>query len=211
MDIEKFETGMIIKGSDLKGYTLCKVLSEDMRMRGFQYQIGMNEDVNPLARWGYYKTGLHFTSLQNVMEFICNGTQLAIVKVPDDEDVYVGDRQFRTHRLVIEKVMHLKEPSTWEYLYGNGIDVITEENRAVVYAAKNGYLEAVKYLHEQGTDITMDNNIAVVYAAKRGYVEVVKYLHQNGADITANDNYAMELALENNNIEVIEYLKTHMK
>lgn len=112
MGTKKFETGTIIKGSELREYTLCKVLSDDMCMRGFQYQIGMNVDVNPLGRFGSYKARLHFAILQDIMEHFCNGTQLAIVKVPSDEDVCVGNKQFRTHRLVIEKVMHLRDIST---------------------------------------------------------------------------------------------------
>lgn len=52
MKYRKFEVGAVIKGSDLNGYTLCKILSEDMCMRNFQYRIGMNEDVKPLALEG---------------------------------------------------------------------------------------------------------------------------------------------------------------
>lgn len=57
MDTEKFETGTIIKGSKLREYTLCKILSDDMCMREFQYQIGINVDVSPLGRFGSYKAG----------------------------------------------------------------------------------------------------------------------------------------------------------
>lgn len=35
----KFEVGTVIKGKDLKGKILCKIFSEDMKMRGFQYMM----------------------------------------------------------------------------------------------------------------------------------------------------------------------------
>lgn len=39
MKNRRFKQGKIIKGKNLKGYMLCKALSEDMVMRGFQYRI----------------------------------------------------------------------------------------------------------------------------------------------------------------------------
>lgn len=174
----KFIEGTLIKGKDLKGEILCKVISEDMIMQGFQYKMGMNEDVKPLATRGSCKAGLHFCLIKDVYWYLGYGSKLALISIPDD-DVYVDDDKFRTHRLDIKKIMPLGEVATWMYLCKNGLDVTADDNYAVRCAAKNGHLEIVKYLHENGADITADDNYAVKWAARNGYLEVVKYLQAN--------------------------------
>lgn len=103
----KFKEGTIIKGRELKGYTLCKILSEDMCMKGFQYKIGKNVDVKRLAVKGSCKAGLYFCLIKDICEYLDYGTKLAVVKVADNEDVYVDRGKFRTHRLEIQKMMPL--------------------------------------------------------------------------------------------------------
>lgn len=206
MEGNRFKEGTIIKGKDMEGYTLCKILSENMNMRGFQYKIGMNEDINPLEREGGCKAGLHFCLVQDVCEYLGYGTKLVLLSVPDDEEVYVDAGKFRTHRLEIEKVMSLNEVPTWEYLVKNGAEITMDDDQTVKWAAMKGYLEIVKYLHKNGADITADNNFAVRMAARNGYLEIVKYLHKNGADITAVDNYAVVWAARNGHLEVVKYL-----
>lgn len=172
----KFETGTIIKGKDLKDCILCKVLSRNMVMRGFRYKAGMNEDVNPLAMEGNYGTGLHFCLIKDICYYLDYGTKLAAVSIPDEEDIYVGDDWFRTHRLYIEKVMMLYKVGTWKYLYTNGLDITVGDNWAVKWAAEKGYLKVVRYLHRNGADITADGNHAARWAAKNEHMDVVKYL-----------------------------------
>ena len=160
----KFLEGTLIKGKDLKGYILCKVLSEDMVMQGFQYKMGLNEDVKPLATEGSCEAGLHFCLIKDVYRYLCFGSKLALISIPDDEDVYVDDDKFRTHRLDIKKIMHFGEVAAWVYLHQNGADITAGDNHAVKWAAGNGYLEVVKYLHQNGADITAYDNYAVKWA-----------------------------------------------
>ena len=128
---KKFKSGTIIKGKDLKGRVLCKVLSEDMNMRGFQYKIGLNEDINPLELEGSCKAGLHFIEINKIITFLDFGTKLAIVKIPDEEDVYVDDDKYRTHRLIIKKVMLLDSRETWKFLVQNKIRIKRNDNYVV--------------------------------------------------------------------------------
>ena len=206
----KFDVGTLVKGKDLKGYILCKILTEDMVMRGFQYKIGLNEDVKPLAMKGNCKAGLHFCFIKDVPWYLGYRSKLALISIPDDEDVYVGHKKFAAHRMVIEKVLPmdgvLNRAAGWECLMLNGTDITANNNRAVKWAAKRGYLEVVKCLHEYGADITASNNYAVRWAAENGHLGVVRYLHENGADITAEDNYAVRRAAVCGHLEVVEYL-----
>ena len=183
--------GTIIKGKELKGYTLCKILSEDLCMRGFQYKMGMNVDVNPLAVRGSCKAGLYFCLIKDICDYLDYGTNLAIVKVPDDEKVYVDKDKFRTHRLEIQKIMPLGEVTAWEYMHKRGLKIMHNCDYAVIKAAVTGSLEVIRYLHENGADITADNNSAFLQASCNDHLEVVKYLHGNGADITECNNEAV--------------------
>lgn len=209
MKNSNFKTGTMVKGSDLNGCVLCKIISEDMCMRDFQYKIGMNEDTNPLATEGSCQTGLHFSFVQDILGYLNYGTGLAIVSIPDDEDVYVDDGKLRSHRLEIREIMSLMERNTWEYLYEHGADIAIKDNFAVKWAAMGGYPEIVKYLYEHGADITVDNNFSVRYAAMTGNLEMVKCLNECGADIAAADNQPVISAAMNGDLEMVKYLHEH--
>ena len=196
------EIGSMVKGKYLKDMVLCKVVTEDMNMRGFQYKLGLNEDTQPLVTKGSCEAGLHFAEMKDICNFLDYGTKLAIVSVPDEEPVYVDNGKFRSHKLIIEKVMDLWTIDTWQYLCKNGIDIADY----VRWATENGHLDVVKYLHENGADITDRDNEAVICAAENGRLDVVKYLHEHGADITAQDNMAVRWAKIGGSQEIVDYL-----
>lgn len=203
---DRLEKGTIIKGKKLAGHALCKVMSEDMNMRGYQYRTGINLDINPLARKGSYKEGLHFCFTEDVGRYLGYGTKLALVSVPDEEDVYVGDGEFRTHILRVNEVMSFSEVSTWEYLLEHGADINGSDDHAVKAASQNGNLKVVKYLHGNGADIMAECSHALRLAAENGHLEVVKYLHENGADIRAVHDHAVKAAARNGDLEMVRYL-----
>lgn len=205
----KFETGTIIKGRDLKGYTLCKVLPEDMNMQGYQYQLGVNETANSLPKRESCRKGFTFLDVQGVLQSLHHGTKLAVIAIPANEDVYVDDEKFYTHKLTIKKVMHLKDVATWKYLHKQGVDFTTEHNIALRYVIYNGYLDVLKFLHKQGVDITVNDNFAVKVAAQQGHLEIIKYLHENGADITVNNNSAIKWASCLGYEDIVKYLYEH--
>ena len=93
-----------------------------------------------------------------------------------------------------------------KYLHENGADITAENNYAIRWTSRNGYLDVVKYLHANGADITTGNNYAIKWASNNGHLEVVKYLYINGADITVENNHAIRWASENGHLEVVKYL-----
>ena len=213
MNNRNFKEGTIIKGYELKNYMLCKVLPDDRVMRRFQYKIGMNEDVTPFNITGRHKSGLRFCFAGDICSYLDNGTELALITIPDDEDVYVGHGWLSAYRIVIEKIISLNEvlgrADGWECLMLNGTDITAVNNYAVAWVAKNGYLDAVKFLYANGADISADSSRALRWAAGNGHLEVVKYLHEHGADITAYDNYAVKSAAYRGHLEVVKYLHGH--
>lgn len=59
-----------LKGKDLKGKVLVKVLSEDLSMRGFQYTLGKNVDINTLFETDKCAEGLHFCEAKDVINYL---------------------------------------------------------------------------------------------------------------------------------------------
>lgn len=163
-------------------------------------------DVKRLAVKGSCKAGLYFCLIKDICEYLDYGTKLAVVKVADNEDVYVDRGKFRTHRLEIQKMMPLSGTAAWKYLYENGADITVCDNYAVRWAASWGCLEVLKYLHKNGADITASSNEPVCWASLNGHLETVKYLCENGADITAYNNSAVRWASENGHLDIVKYL-----
>jgi len=205
----KFQTGTVIKGRDLKGYILCKVLLDDKNMQGFQYQLGVNEDVNSPFISEKCRKGFTFLGVQGVLQYLHHGTKLAVIAIPANEDVYVDDKRFYTHKLTIKKVMCLNDVATWKYLHKQGVDFSAEHNITLRYVVYNGYLDVLKYLHKQGVDITVNDNFAVKVAIQQGHLEIIKYLHENGADITINNNSAIKWASCLGYEDIVKYLYEH--
>ncbi len=198
----KWQQGTVLKGKDLRGITLCKILSQNMVMKGFRYQIGINEEGNDSSG----KKGLHFSAVEDIGCYLDYGEKLAVITVPDSEDVYVDTHGFHAYRLKIEQVLPLSQSAAWEFLIKNGAQISAQKPMAICHAAQKGYLEAVKYLHQNGADITARSQFPVRWAAKNGHLDVVKYLHKNGADITAFDNFAVRWAAAGGYLEVVKYL-----
>lgn len=206
MENKKFKEGTVIKGRDLEGYMLCKVLSGDMAMQWFQTRTGTDRNTGRPAVKSGRGEGVQFFPAEDICSHLYEGTVLAVVSVPGEENVYAGPRGFRADRLDVRGLMLLGSPKIWGCLAANGADITAEDSCAVKWAAEEGHLEALKYLHANGADITAGNNYAVIHAAWKGHLEIVEYLHRNGADITADNSRAVGWAAEEGHLEVVKYL-----
>ena len=60
---------------------------------------------------------------------------------------------------------------------------------------------------ENDANIHYNNDMAVGYAARCGYLKIIKKLIDYGADVRADDDYAFRTAAENNCLNVVKYLK----
>lgn len=74
--------------------------------------------------------------------------------------------------------------------------------RALIGAASNGQLEAVKWLH-RNTSVCSSKEI-IDSAAGRGHLDVVKWLHDNRSD--GCTTYAMDCAASNGHLGVVQWL-----
>jgi len=91
-------------------------------------------------------------------------------------------------------------------LIKKGVDIHTNEDKALRYAAEYGHLKVVKCLVEAGADIHANEDQALRCAAEYGHVDIVKYLIEKGADVHVWHEYALKYAIENKHLEVVKLL-----
>jgi ankyrin repeat protein len=84
-----------------------------------------------------------------------------------------------------------------------GIDVTSEDDKAIILASKNGHLEVVRLLIKNGADC----NYAILLASENGHVEIVRLLIENGADCNTWNNKVIRWASEDGHLEIVELLK----
>src|SRR4029077_10850755 len=90
----------------------------------------------------------------------------------------------------------------------------TQLNKALLVAAGEGKLAAVKELLKKGADIQFRDpgpvgKTALVRAIQSGKLEVVKFLVESGADIfypTRSDTYPVLYCCTLRNADILEYL-----
>ena len=93
-----------------------------------------------------------------------------------------------------------------ESVYTDFIDVHTENNDALRWAAEKGDIDMVKFLVEKGADINANDGLALFLAANIGNYDMVKYLVEKGADIHACNDSALCCAAENGSLDVLKFL-----
>lgn len=99
----------VIRGKDFKaknGTKFSKVLHPTLIQHGFQYKLGINEDVQDFYPEGNCNSGgLYFTLPQYThMYTFCGGKYFVIynISIPDDAYVYLeSDTKFKTNVLYL--------------------------------------------------------------------------------------------------------------
>lgn len=229
----KFIIGQVIKGENLKDVILCKILSDNLKMYEFQYKLGKNIDFHNISSKD--KFGLYFCKLEDIHLYLNFGTKIAFLKIPKEELVYVENKKFKVHKLIVEKIYDLQYVITWKYLLKKGFDLNKEE--IFNYISYNGYLHLLKffnennlvnismyfnnilelsilsgnldildYIYKNGCKLNINNDFAIKNACKLGFLPIVKYLHKHHINIFVNNNEPLLNAFLNNHNEIVEYL-----
>ncbi|AGC01583.1 ankyrin repeat protein [Acanthamoeba polyphaga moumouvirus] len=112
---------------------------------------------------------------------------------------------YKTNMIILGKRRDLTDPETWKYMISVGADIHVDNNCALVWVFKNGYLVVVKYLIEYRADINAVED-ALFWASRNGHLEVVKYLIESGANIHADDDFALRLPCGEGYLKIIKCL-----
>ena len=205
-----------------------KITNAAENHRGFQYVSGLNvlnEPFNEHSSGLDVANGLYFTDAQHIFQFLNYGIYLRKVTLPlplscslDNNDlnvVKVSNGKWRANKIILGQRFELANIETFKYLVELGADIYIDNNNAIRFASKFGYLDIVKYLIQCfkrddkfaiDTIIQSKQNDAVISAAKYGHINVVKYLVKYGANIQDCDNKALAVSAKNNHIDVVKYL-----
>lgn len=113
--------------------------------------------------------------------------------------------------------MNAADMETAKYAFDRGADInAREESRdgytALIRAAANGNIEAVKFLLDRKVDINLhDNNgsTPLMWAAEKGHFDIFMMLVERGAEMFLRNNYkksALDYARKENNSAILEFL-----
>ncbi|EAY08287.1 hypothetical protein TVAG_401410 [Trichomonas vaginalis G3] len=128
---------------------------------------------------------------QTLMQAACAMPSLEIIKLLTSHGAYIND--------IVQKV--------------------TNPDKPITIAARNGYLDIVKHLVEHGAEYDTETQINTTTrllsplsaAAQSGHLDVVKYLVEINCNPTENGSLPMILASQNNHPDVVEYLLQQAK
>lgn len=105
-----------IKGKDLKGKKLAKVIARDNTgCNKFKYKIGLNTDIRTLNINDQFGSGLYFVEAKDAKVYKAHGTNLAFIEVDDDEKIVeirevdednIEHISYRAHQITITKIVN---------------------------------------------------------------------------------------------------------
>lgn len=100
---------MAINGFDFKqqyGHRFYKFIKHDMTHHQFTYKLGLNVDTIPFNPKGTCKAGgLYFTDFANLTCFQIFGSQIGIIEIPDDAQVYVEHQKFKANKFILHELI----------------------------------------------------------------------------------------------------------
>ena len=181
-----------------------KILNKDLCHNGFQYKLGLNEDILPFNPSGSCRSGgLYFTDLDNVVKFLSYGCYIAEVSLPDGEEIYKDPEgnKYKARRITIDKYCPTKEWKMWEdkefclaavQQDGRALQYVKEQTPEICLAAvqKNG--SALEFVKEQTPEICL--------AAVQKYGRALRYVKEQTPEIclaaVQKDGSALEFVKE---------------
>jgi hypothetical protein len=91
-----------------------------------------------------------------------------------------------------------------------GEKVKVVENKPIILAASNGWIDIIKMMIELGADPAAQDNSPIIEASRCGHYKVVKFLMSlKGVDPSACENYALDSAKRCKHKKIVRLLKTN--
>ncbi|BCS82858.1 ankyrin repeat protein [Cotonvirus japonicus] len=225
---------------------MYKIINESGNHRGYQYsEYGLNilSDIFVKQDSKKYKpcmeNGFYFTDIHHILMYLEYGIYLWRIDLPTEDKDFIMekdpiDEKYRSNKIILSQKYDLRLKSTFEFLVENGVDIKIDNNRAIRWASKNGFIDIVEYLIEQGANYRVLDNESLYLACENGHINVVnlllnhgvhpllskyllgaircgslnivKILISNGADYKFSDNICLRTAILCNHADIIAYL-----
>ena len=131
------------KAKELGIDTFYKILREDLIHHEYKYKLGVNEDIKEFNPKGECESGgLYFVELNRISNWIEYGTKIATIKLDPEEEVWIENRKFKSHKFTITFIQTIED-----FLIKNKYDMFE--------AVKQNGL-ALRYVKEQTNEICLE-------------------------------------------------------
>jgi len=158
---------------------LYKILNEQERHHGVQYKTGLNRDPRRFSPSGDCEGGGMYFAKEDILAFLNYGPWIRQVTLLKQSQVYRNPglpKKWKTDVFLLGERRWIDLQVIRE-LVDQGANIHVENDYALTWAAKNGYLDIVKYLVSKGADV---NCSAILHAARQGHLSIVTYLIECG-------------------------------
>lgn len=149
---------------------------------------------------------LVFSDKEYIANFFVLGDKIALVTVPETEEIVPVQFGFKASHVEISDIRELWTIETFEWLMQLQVDLHIWNDWILALAAKNGKQPIVEFLVKNGFDIHAESDYAFQCAAGAGQVEMMKWLYEHGADIHADDDMCLTVAASKGHLEAVKYL-----
>jgi hypothetical protein len=184
-----------------------KIIAENRTHCGYKFTEGLNTDPLPWNPDVNCKPGgFYFSDAENICGYVNYGPWICKIEVPEDVEIAKKKTKYKAHEIILGKFKDLRKIKTWKWMIKQGVNIHADDDFALHYAARIGYLELVKFLVEQGANIHADNDLALRWAAEKGHLDIVKFLVEQGANIHADNNSALRWAAHYGHLDVVKFL-----
>lgn len=148
------------------GNKYYKILNEEMKHNGYQYQLGLNVDIYPLnkKRW-CARGGLHISTFENIYRYFKYGVYVAEIELPADAVVLIKDGDIKVDKIIIKNIIDIKN---FDELWGNeelcikavkedkmSLRYVKEQTEKICLAAVKNDGDALRYVKKQTKEICL--------------------------------------------------------
>ena len=188
-----------------------KVLTNDLKHRGYQWKIGLNElDPNEqfITENDCTPNALYVCEIKDFFKWINlynNMAYVGYVTIPDDALITNMEYKIKTNKVILhEPLISLVE--FVKILINSGTNINVYNYDPFHYASTGGNLDIVELLISNGANIHAREDYPLRAASLNGYLFIVELLLNHGADIHANDEEALCNASANGYLVIVECL-----
>ena len=188
------------------------ITNEEENHNDFKYVTGLNifkgkfnDDPNQLC----CKDGFCFMDAANIFKFFNHGIYLRVVTLPINNPefrIIKDENKWRANMIILGKCYDLCNVETFKYLMECGVDIRANNDFALRWCAKKGYLDVIKFLVENNANIHADDDDALHLSAEHGHLSVIKYLVGVGAKIHAKNDYALHISAKYGYLDIVKFL-----
>ena len=203
-----------------KNRKLYKFLNDDLTDHDFKYQLGLN--VYPLpfnANDVNFRKGIDFYEDGNCyLSWNLYGRKMALIKIPNDANIYRDNDEFKTDKIIIEQIIDFKDvdDSFWIDIMQNdlfALEFVKGQTEDLCKSAVKRCFSVLRFVKEQTEDIcklAIQNFAFALSFVKNQTDDICKLaVQQDGLTLRFVHNQTDEICIlaAEQNCHAIQYIK----